>query len=142
MPPIDDIFFTPEGRVCAESATAAHTMSAQTNWSVFMGATIHGTMRPHEPCGPRQIVRHDGARVFHLGGLVPADFWVSPEPRLLAVGTELDPQRVPGGRHRRHVLQQSVRGPQLCRGAVSGREPADRGRGDDFAVLDAVVLAV
>src|SRR3982750_397805 len=145
MPPIDGPLTTPPGSVgWAARAAAAHVNSAATNGLFFMGSkyTWYDLPHTHESDHPRQAVPDDGAGVLHLGRLVSVDFRLLAEPRLHPGATELDSQRLPACRHRRHVLQQSVRRSQFRRRAVPRGQPSDRRNGDDLARLDAGVLAV
>src|SRR5262245_43744720 len=98
--------------------------------------------RSHESNHSLQVVFDDGAGVLHLGRLVSPDLRLPAEPRLQPDRAKLDSQHLPGRRHRRHVLQQPVRGPELRRGAVPVGQPPDRRRRDAVPGLDAVFLAV
>ena len=50
---------------------------------------------------------------FIWGAWLPLIFGYLPSLGFTADGTILDPQRLPDRRHRRHVLQQPVRGPEF-----------------------------
>src|SRR5690348_4725709 len=113
MPPIDGPFVTPGGSAgCAPSAVIPRTSPATRINVLFIGAINlprsraaalprprpalpppRGTMRPtHEPECPPQADSDDGAGVLRLGSVVPADLRLPPERRLLARGTDVDPE--------------------------------------------------
>ena len=68
---------------------------------------------------------------FIWGAWFPLIFGYLPSLGFSADRADLDSQRLPDRRHRRHVLQQSVRGPEFCGGAVPVGQPSDRRPRDD-----------
>ena len=96
----------------------------------------------HESNHSLQTFPDDGPGVFHLGRVVSPDLRLPAQPRLHPERADLDSQLLPGRRHRRHVLQQPVRGPEFRRGEVPLGQSSHRRHRHAVAGLDQVVLAV